>query len=89
MDKTAENYYGCALMGKSSKIINIETLEVYDSVTECAKANNVTWKALYYDIIRGWRCNGQLFEYLDYWEALTAKEKETHTVKNNIYFFER
>ncbi|HBO58774.1 MAG TPA: hypothetical protein DD624_02555 [Alphaproteobacteria bacterium] len=77
-------------------IIDVETLEVWDSVTECAEALGISRPAVHQSIIRNGRCGGgkkkpfageRKLEYFDYWlEAYTVKEKERFTRKNGIFW---
>ena len=80
---------------KTKKIIDLETLEVWDSLTECAKHFNVTPACITTSIALGCRVSGKKIpyrgerrlEYLDYWiECYTPEEKEQFTKKNNIFF---
>ena len=80
------------------KIIDVETLEVWDSVKSCAEALGVSLPAIVQAIVRGANCTGHRgwagrkfkghrLEYLDYWnEAYTPREKEKFTRKNNIFW---
>ena len=69
------------------KIIDMETLEIYNSMSDAAKKLNCTPSLVFLTIIRGNRAKGRKLEYLDFWiECMTAKEKERYTRKNNIYF---
>lgn len=68
-------------------IINLETLEVYPSITNIAKILKVSPQAIYRNIFMGWKTQGVYLEYFNYWkEVYTLKEKEKYSRKNNIYF---
>ena len=83
---------------RKKKVIDVETLEVFSSVKECACALGVSPASVVQSIImktrvgggrRHYTFAGRLLEYYDYWsEAWTAKEKEKHSRKNGFYFFE-
>lgn len=74
-------------LGRSKrKIINLETLEVFNSLTDAAKALGVTVAGVYNGILLRKKCKGQHFEFLDEWFYYTSQEKEKWTGKNNIYF---
>lgn len=69
------------------KMIDCETLEVFDSISDVAKRLNTTPANILQCIWRNGRPRGRKIEYLDFWEeCMTAKEKEKYTRKNNIYF---
>lgn len=80
------------------KIIDVETLEVWESVVSCAEALGVSSQAVLAAIVRGGTCggpgywakrknNGRRLEYFDYWnEVYTPEEKERFTKKNNIFW---
>lgn len=73
-------------MVKARKIIDIQTLEVFESLKTCADSLGVSKAAVFNAILYGGKCKGRKFEYLDEWLVWTTKEKERHTAKNNIYF---
>lgn len=86
------------MSGKYRKraIIDVETLEVWESIDACAKALGVKPPAVFQAIIRNGRCGGarckpyagqRKVEYFDYWlESYTKAEKEKFTRKNNIFW---
>ncbi len=72
-------------------IINIETLEVYNSIRSVARELGVSDVAVWRAITESYfkkrkKVKGQMFEYLCDWLDWTAREKEFYTRKNNIYF---
>lgn len=74
-------------------VIDIETLEVWPSVTACAREIGVSRARICKAILfkertgNGYAPGGHLLEYLDYWiESYTPAEKERHTRQNNIFF---
>ena len=75
-------------------IIDVETLEVWESLTECAAALKVSPSAICQAIAFGYRLGGgrswnakRKLEYFDYWlEAYTVEEKERFTRKNGIFW---
>lgn len=83
---------------KKKKVIDVETLEVFQSVKECAVALCVTPAAIVQAILmktrvgggrRHYTFAGRLLEYFDFWvEAYPAKEKEKYARRNGFYFFE-
>ena len=70
----------------SKRIIDIETLETYRTTRECGEKFGCSGICVYESILRGIKCKGHRFEYLEDWINWTDKEKEKHTRKNNIYF---
>lgn len=73
--------------GKNKKkVINIETLEVYCSLTDLAQKLNISSTSVYNGILLGGKIKGGRYEYFDEWVLWENKEKEKHTIKNNIYF---
>ena len=68
------------------KVIDIETLEVFESATKCAEALGITVAWVSASIFYGYRCKKRRLEYLDDWAAWSVDMKERHTKKNNIYF---
>lgn len=84
-------------MGRTEprSVIDIETLEVWNSVKECSRATGVSSQAICRSIVFGWRVGsgikrtrkGRRLEYLDYWlTAYTPAEKEKHARQNGFYF---
>ena len=77
-------------------IIDVETLEVWPSLYDCAKALGVKPPAVFQAIIRNGRCGGarckpyagqRKVEYFDYWwAAYTPAEKESYSKKNGIFW---
>lgn len=67
-------------------IINIETLEVHTSLSGLAKKIKCSPSNICLNIVRGCKCMGFRFEYLDEWSWWTDKEKEKWTRKNGIFF---
>lgn len=75
-------------------IIDVETLEVWESLTECAAELKVSIPAIIQAIAYGYRIGGgrswnakRKLEYFDYWlESYTKAEKEKFTRKNNIFW---
>lgn len=70
----------------SKRIIDIETLETYRTFRECGEKIGCSGVYVYESILRGCKCKGHRFEYLEEWIHWTDKEKEKYTRKNNIYF---
>jgi hypothetical protein len=68
------------------KIIDIETLEVFGSLSELAEDLGCSTANICLSILRSCRCMGRRLEYLDEWIWWTDKEKEQWTRKNGIYF---
>lgn len=73
-------------MPSKRKIIDCETLEIYDSLTELGKQLNVSPARIQYTIVYGGRVKNKKFEYFDEWILLDDKEKELYTYKKNIFF---
>ncbi len=74
-------------MGKKKKIINIYTLEVFDSMTEAAKEIGVSKVSIFETIHYKVKAKGTRFEYLDEWIQWPPQEKEKFSKRNNIYFY--
>ena len=68
------------------KVINIETLEVFESLTSAAIKHNVRASVLFNNILFKYKTKGNRFEYFDNWKYWSNKEKEKFTRKNNIFF---
>lgn len=64
-------------------VINVETLECFASLTNVAKAYNVTPCSVCQSIKRGFRVKGNLFEYLSTYNKWSDAQKEAY--KNNVY----
>lgn len=69
------------------RIIDIETLEWFDSLSDCAGKIGCSKPNVYKAILEGIKCKGRRFEYLDVWLTWNSREKEKFTRKNNIYFY--
>lgn len=69
------------------KVIDIETLEVFESMRACARKLNVRTSSIFGNILLKHKTKGRRFEYFDDWQYWTSKEKEKNTRKNNIYFY--
>lgn len=69
------------------KVIDIENLEVFESLTECARNLNVRPVSIFGNILLKYKTKGRRFEYLDEWLHWTSKEKEKNTRKNRYYFY--
>ena len=67
-------------------VINIETLEVYESATDFAKKHNITVVSVVRSITLGRKTANCRLEYFDIWKHWTNREKEKHSKKNNIWF---
>jgi len=88
------------MMGKdwqSKRIIDIETLDVFPSLAECARSLGVSAPWVHRSILMHYRVGGgnsftkdnnsRLLEYFDYWlEAYSAKEKERYSRKHGVFF---
>ena len=70
----------------SKRIIDIETLESYRTLRECGEKIGCSGVCVCESILRGCKCKGHRFEYLEDWQYWTDQEKEKWTRKNNIYF---
>ena len=73
-------------MGKRRAVINIETLEVFSSMTNAALALNVNKETIFNSINIGHKVKGNRFEYLDVWQEWSDAEKEKYSIKHNIFF---
>lgn len=74
-------------MGKKRKIINIYTLEVFDSMVEAAKKIGVSKVSIFETIHYKVMAKGTRFEYFDEWIQWPPQEKEKFSKRNNIYFY--
>jgi len=70
----------------SKRIIDIETLETYRTLRECAEKIGCSAECVYMSILNGRKARGHRFEYFEDWQYWTDQEKEKWTRKNNIYF---
>lgn len=87
MERAKRKNNGIHNGGKNKKkVINIETLEVYCSLTDLAQKLNISSTSVYNGILLGGKIKGGRYEYFDEWVLWENKEKEKHTIKNNIYF---
>lgn len=68
------------------RVIDIETLEFFESATKCAEAFGVSVACVSASILYCRKCKKRRFEYLDDWVLWPKEIKEKHTKKNNIYF---
>lgn len=68
------------------KIINIETLEIFNSLSDVARVLGTSASNVHNGILLTHKVKGQRLEYLSDYETWTSREKEKHTRKNNIYF---
>lgn len=73
-------------MPRKVKVIDMETLEVWNSLEECAKYLGVSRATICQGINRNGRTKHRRLEYLYYWLALPSRDKEKYSRKNNIYF---
>lgn len=73
-------------------VIDVETLEVWTSITECAAELKVSMQAVSQAINLNGRTGGKAkrkIEYFDYWlESYTPAEKEKFTRKNGVFWFQ-
>lgn len=67
-------------------VIDVETLEIFDSISACARKMNVNVSAIYNNILLCYKTKGRRFDFVNDWKYWSNKEKEKHTRKNNIYF---
>lgn len=72
---------------QSKRIIDIETLEWFDSLHDCARKVGCSVPNIHSSILQGMKAKGRRFEYLDVWLTWDSREKEKFTRKNNIYFY--
>lgn len=68
------------------RVIDIENLDNWDSLTICAKYLNVSVQSVFYAILNGQKVKGHRLEYFDWWIDWDNRDKEKYTRKNNIYF---
>lgn len=73
-------------MNAVRKIIDMETLQVWNTLTECARDLKVTPAAITRMIQVQYRVKGRRLEYLDFWLQLHPKDKERYSKKSNIFF---
>ena len=83
------------MMSRGAKrVIDVETLDVFPSLSECARSLGVSAPWVHQSILMRYRVggghkegSGRLLEYFDYWsEAYSAKEKERYSRKNGVFF---
>lgn len=68
------------------KIIDCETLEIFESMTHAAKILKVSPQRVHYSILYNERVGGRKLEHYDYWVELHDQDKEAYTYRNNIFF---
>ena len=71
---------------KKRPVIDIETLEIWESLSHCARALNVSVNTVFQAIEMNCKAKGHRLEYFDWWIDYDNRDKEKHTRKNNIYF---
>ena len=71
---------------KKRKIIDLETLEVYESVHDCARKLGCSAPNVVHNILPRRKVMGKLLDYYDDWLNMTDREKEEYCYKNNIFF---
>lgn len=71
--------------GKGRKVIDMRTLQIWDSVTAAAFELKVSAADICSQIQLGGKARGRRLEYLDFWVGLDAKDKEKHT-PSYVYF---
>lgn len=69
------------------KIIDMETLEIYPSMTQCAKQLSVSIPSIFNAILKNQKVKGRRLEYFDYWVGLDSRDKEKFSRKNGFYFY--
>lgn len=70
----------------SKKVINLETLEIYNSQKEAAIKLGTHPTNIWRAILMGHKAKGNRIEDFEMFTYMTNKEKEKYTRKNNIYF---
>ena len=73
-------------MPKKRKVINCETLEVYESISDLSRKLNISPQRLYQAIYRNSKMNNVYYDFFDDWIYRTDKDKEEYCYKNNIFF---
>lgn len=73
-------------MGNCRAVIDMETLEIYPSMTLCAKELGVRTN-ISTAISMGRKVKGRKLEYFDYWVGLDPRDKEKFSRKNGFYFY--
>lgn len=80
---------------KPRPIVDVETLDVWPSLTQCAMDLGISAPAVYNAILRNGRCSGghgkctgkRKLEYLDYYlEAYSSEEKERYSKKTGVFW---
>lgn len=74
------------MVNNVKKIIDMETLEIYPSMAQCAKELGVRTN-ISTAILRGYKVKGRKLEYFDYWVGLDSRDKEKFSRKNGFYFY--
>lgn len=67
------------------KVIDVKTLEVWESYSEAARCLGVTVPAIYHSIYFGWKVKGRHLEDFEYWRGLHPLDKEK-MAQRNFYF---
>lgn len=71
---------------KKRPVIDLETLEVWESLSQCARSLNVSNNTIFQAIEISCKAKGRRLEYFDWWLGWDNRDKEKYTRKNNIYF---
>ena len=87
------------LIKMKKAIIDVETLEVWDSVTECAEALGISRPAVHQSIIRNGRCGGgkkslllvkeSLNISITGWKRTPSRKRKDSRGKTAFFGFER
>lgn len=67
------------------KVIDVKTLEVWESYGEAARCLGVTVPAIHHSIYFGWKVKGRHLEDFEYWRGLHPRDKEK-MAQRNFYF---
>lgn len=71
---------------KKRPVIDIETLEIWESLSHCARTLKVKPQTIFQAIELNIKAKGRRLEYFDWWIYWDNRDKEKYTRKNNIYF---
>ncbi|MBQ9737944.1 MAG: hypothetical protein IJV75_00305 [Alphaproteobacteria bacterium] len=75
------------MANRTRKLIDINTLKIYPSVTDCAKTLNVSKPSICQAIVLGTKVKGVRLEYLSEWLHWTSEEKEKACHWPNVGFY--
>ena len=68
------------------RIINVYTLEVFESMGEAARRYGVSRVSIHDSVNVGFKIKDQILAYFEEWLHWKPEDKEKYSRRNNIYF---